>query len=72
VTKIEYSIPGNEYVTLKIYDVTGKEVAVIVDSYMTGGRHFVIYDASDLASGIYFYRLSTMNFTQTNKMIFIK
>ncbi len=84
-TTIEFSIPtppislpllrgGTEggVVTLKVYDVLGKEVAVLVNGVLNGGKHEVTFNASELASGIYFYTLKAGEFTQTNKMILLK
>lgn len=78
-TKIRYTIPAviaNEVkqslVSLKVYDVLGKEVAVLVDEYRQAGTYEVIFDGSGLASGIYFYRLTSRSFTETKKMILAK
>jgi hypothetical protein len=72
VTKIEYSLPQNSYITLKVYNILGKEVATLADKYERAGNHVVTYDAANLASGIYFYTLKSGNFTQTKKMTLIK
>lgn len=71
-TKIQFSIPANNYVTLKVYDISGREVASLVNSQMNAGQHVINFDASNLSSGIYYYKLSAGNFTQTNKMILMK
>lgn len=71
-TKIQFSIPANNYVTLKVYDISGKEVALLVNSQMSAGQHLVNFDAKNLSSGIYYYKLNAGNFTQTNKMILMK
>ncbi|MGE5401973.1 MAG: T9SS type A sorting domain-containing protein [Ignavibacteriales bacterium] len=71
-TKIKYSIPENSLVTLKIYDLIGREVATLVNSQQNAGFHQVEFNASKLGSGIYFYQLSTKNFLQTKKMMLIK
>jgi predicted acyl esterase len=74
VTKIEYSIPNNAFVTLKIYDITGKEVAVLVNSQMSPGNYSVNFDANlyKLSSGIYFYKLTAGNETIIKKLTLIK
>jgi hypothetical protein len=72
VTKIEYSLPQNSYITLKVYNILGKEVATLADKYERAGNHVVTYDAANLASGIYFYTLKSGDFTQTKKMTLIK
>lgn len=71
-TKIQFSLPTNNYVTLKVYDISGREVASLVNSQMNAGQHLVNFDASNLSSGIYYYKLSAGSFTQTNKMILMK
>ena len=75
-TTIRYSIPNNNGnaipVQLKIYDVLGKEVAVLVDKKQTAGNYSVTFDAAELQSGIYFYNLKAGNFSKTKKMILIK
>jgi len=79
-TRIKYSIAnvGNGYagsstnVTLKIYDVLGKEVTTLVNEKQNPGNYEVIFNASYLPSGVYFYRLKAGQFCQTNKMILLK
>lgn len=71
-TIIRYQIPGNGYVTLKIYDVLGKEVAVLVNEKKNGGVYEVTFNPVDLSSGIYFYRLTAGDFSDTKKMILVK
>lgn len=71
-TKIKYQIPNSGYVSLKIYDILGKEVAVLVNEEQPSGSHEINLDASNLTSGIYFYRLTTNNFTEIKRMVLIK
>ncbi|MEW6196410.1 MAG: T9SS type A sorting domain-containing protein [Bacteroidota bacterium] len=71
-TVISFNLPQQEHVTLKVYDVLGKEVATLVEGVQNSGRHEVKFDASELASGIYFYTLKAGKFSQTNKMILVK
>ncbi len=78
-TTIQYSIPssviGNKdfrSVQLKIYDVLGREVATIVDREQAAGNYSIVFDASGLTSGLYFYKLSSGGFISTKKMILIK
>ena len=73
-TIISYSIPKNEFVTLKIYDISGKEVTTIVNSYQIAGSYNINFsiDNYKLSSGIYFYSLKTKDFDQTRKMIYLK
>ncbi len=71
-TTIEFSIPERSHVSLKVYDVLGTEVATLVDGWMESTNHKVIFNAKNLASGIYYYTLSTGNFTSTKKLILLK
>ena len=71
-TVISYQLPGNSFVTLKIYDVLGREVKTLVNERQTAGNHSVSLSASNLPSGVYFYRLQAGTFTQTKKLVVIK
>ena len=71
-TSIKYSVPSNEYVSLKIYDVLGKEVATLVNQEMNAGIYEVQFDASQFTSGVYIYRLITEDLSISKKMILIK
>lgn len=72
VTTIQYSIPQRSNVTLKVYDIIGNEVATLVNEEKERGVFSVRFDASNLASGIYFYRLQAGSFVETKKMILLK
>lgn len=72
VTNIKFSIPKAGFVTLKIYDVSGGEVAQLVNQTLTAGTFNFDFDASGLSSGIYFYRINAAGFTDTKKMILVK
>ena len=71
-TTIEYSIPEASFVELKIYDILGGEVASLVKENKPSGKHSVKFNASNLPSGIYFYRIVSGNFTATKKLILLK
>ncbi len=73
-TKIEYVLPKNEYVSLKIYNVVGKEVAKLLGEQKQAGTYAAVFDAAkmNLASGIYFYRLTAGDFTSSRKMVYLK
>ncbi len=71
-TKIDYSIPKEGFVTLKIFNLLGQEVATPVSEKQTAGNHTVSFDASKLPSGIYFYRITAGSFVSTKKMTLIK
>ncbi len=71
-TIIKYSIPETGYIKLKVYDILGNEVATLVKEEKTPGNYSVEWDASSLASGVYFYRIQAGSFVDTKKMILIK
>ncbi len=72
VTKINFSIPKTGLVTIKIYDVLGKEVKTLVNDIKNPGTYIVDFDGSSFASGTYFYRLESNGFVSTKKMMLIK
>ena len=72
VTKINFSIPKTGFVSLVVYDMLGKEVAVLVDKVMNNGSYSVNFNASALSSGIYFYKISVNDFMDVKKMMLIK
>ncbi|MEO8514174.1 MAG: T9SS type A sorting domain-containing protein [Ignavibacteria bacterium] len=72
VTDIKFSLPNRGLVNIVVYDVNGRITATLVNSELNAGTYNVDFDASELASGIYFYSLSAGNFVQTKKMLIIK
>ncbi len=72
ITKISFDLPKDEYVTLKVYDMTGKEVGSLINGNLNAGKYKVVFDAKQLTSGIYFYRIMAGNFSDVKKMILIK
>lgn len=71
-TKINYQLPISNYVKLVVYNVLGNEIATLVNEKQTAGTYEVEWDGSNFASGVYFYRLTTDNYTETKKMLMIK
>lgn len=73
-TTINFSILKDDYTTIKIYDILGNEIAVLVDKYMNKGEYTIDLDVNkyNLSSGVYFYSLSSGSFYKTNKMIINK
>ncbi len=71
-TKIEFQIPETGLISLKVYDILGREVTTLINEHMQPGKYIIDFDASTLASGIYFYTLSGGEFILTKKMILLK
>lgn len=71
-TTIKYQIQEHGFVTLKVYNAIGKEVAVLVNEEQESGNYKVSFDSKNLASGIYFYRLESGSFSQTKKLTLVK
>lgn len=72
VTTIRYSLPEKSFVTLKVYDMLGKEIKTLVSEMQTAGMYSAVWDASALPSGAYFCRLQTNTFSEVKKMMLIK
>lgn len=71
-TIINYNVSKSAYITIKVYDVSGKEISTLVQGYKTPGTYKVTFSGDNLTSGVYFYRLETKTYSETKKMIFIK
>lgn len=71
-TEIRYSIPYSSFISLKIYDILGKEVRTLVNEIKQPGNYIITFDANTLASGIYFYKIEANVFTQIKKMILLR
>ncbi len=71
-TSIRFSIPKSSDVKLRVFDITGKQVSVLVDKFLTAGVYAADFSANDLSSGIYFYSISAGSYKETKKMILIK
>jgi len=72
ITIIDFDLPQETNVSLIVYDMMGKEVAVLIDSRKTVGNHSVIWNATGFASSMYFVRLETPWFTETQKIMLLK
>ncbi len=72
MTSIQYTVGSPQYVTLKIYDVLGKEIATLVNEEKSAGNYETEFNASHLASGIYYYQLRAGDYVETKKMIYLK
>ncbi|MBE2217303.1 MAG: T9SS type A sorting domain-containing protein [Ignavibacteria bacterium] len=71
-TTIKFALPVNGMTTLKVYDIAGKEVASLVEADLEAGNHEVNFNASQLSSGTYFYRITSGSFTDIKKMMLVK
>jgi hypothetical protein len=71
-TQINFQIPKADKVTLEIYNIIGQRVATLVDQKMAPGEYTIVWDAYNAASGVYFYKLSVDQFSQTRKMILMR
>lgn len=72
VTNINFNIPKSGFVKLTVFDITGKEIAKLVNSQLAAGTYNADFNASSLSSGVYFYKLETEGFTDIKKMILVK
>jgi photosystem II stability/assembly factor-like uncharacterized protein len=71
-TRIEYDLPQETRVALRVYDIVGREIATIVDGVQNAGRKSVEFDASTLPSGIYLYKIDAGKFSEIKKMLLVK
>ena len=71
-TNINYSLQNASYVTLKVFDMTGREITTLVNGRMNAGAHTVTFNASNLSSGVYIYALEANGVRLTNRMTLIK
>jgi hypothetical protein len=71
-TTIKYALPKNEFVTIKVYDITGREIMRLVNEYKQAGYYSVNFNGSNLASGVYFYRIQAGDFISVKRMLMIK
>jgi hypothetical protein len=71
-TRITYFVPKESFVSIKVYDFLGREVKTLVNNFQTTGSHEIVFDATDLPSGTYFYNMIAGNYSATKKMITIK
>jgi hypothetical protein len=71
-TRIKYQIPKSNHVTLKIFDVLGREVATLVDGFESPGYKEVQFNANGLASGVYVYRLQSGKYVESKKLVLLR
>ena len=71
-TSIRFGLPTESNVRLSVFNILGQEVALLVNQTMSAGYHKVDFDASQLTSGLYFYKVQAENFVQVKKMLLMK
>ena len=72
ITNIDFSIPTDSYVSIKVYDILGKQVISLVDEHYGSGYHTVTWNANEYSSGIYFVKMVAEDFIDTQKLMLIK
>jgi hypothetical protein len=72
VTKIKFDVPKQSLVTIKVYDVIGREVLTLINQKLKAGSYEINWNAVELPSGVYFFRIKAQDFTDTKKMVLIK
>ncbi|MDP3683791.1 MAG: T9SS type A sorting domain-containing protein, partial [Ignavibacteria bacterium] len=71
-TIIEYQLPSNAFVVLKVFDILGREVETLINEHQNEGNHFVQFNASDLLSGVYFYKIEAGTYYDTKKLLLLR
>ena len=71
-TTIAFALPQSGIATLKVYNILGQEVATLLSGFQKSGSHQVLFDGTNLSSGVYFYKLQSGNFVQSKKMVLLK
>lgn len=71
-TQIKYSVPADGFISLKVYNLLGEEVATLFEGMQTAGNYLLTFDASGVAGGVYLYQLKSSNFVETKKLILLK
>lgn len=71
-TNIVYDVPEQSHVTMTVFDMLGRQVAVVLDQTQPAGRYKAVFDASALTSGTYFYRLTAGSYVQSRKLLLLR
>jgi flagellar hook assembly protein FlgD len=72
VTNISFSIPKRSFVSIKVYDLLGREVSTIISEEMPAGSYSQQWNATNMPSGVYFYRLHAGQFAETKKLVLLR
>jgi len=71
-TLINYSIPKADFVILKVYDILGNEIITLLNEYQEAGSYKIKFDGNGVTSGIYYYRITSGDYSDTKKMLLLK
>ena len=72
ITTIRFALPEPQFVNLTIYDLLGRKIRTLVDEHKQAGNHSITFDARNLSTGVYFYRLRAGNAVETKRMVLLK
>ena len=72
VTKIEFGWPENTFVEIRVYDIKGRQIATLMNSFQLAGYYSLTWDASDKSSGVYFINMTSDGFKQTRQVVLMK
>ena len=71
-SNIQYELPNDNFVSIKVFDILGKEIFELVNEFKSAGRYKVTFNGSNLPSGIYYYKMESGKFSRVKKVILIK
>jgi hypothetical protein len=72
ITNINYEIPNDVFVSIKVYDILGREIKTLINEYKTAGSYIISFNGSEFSSGIYFYKIKAGNYVNVKRMLLIK
>jgi len=72
MTRFSYGLPDAARVSIRVYDISGRLVAQLVDGELEAGHHITVWDAKDISAGVYIVRLTTPGFISVQKAVFVK
>ncbi|MEO8448096.1 MAG: T9SS type A sorting domain-containing protein, partial [bacterium] len=71
-TTINFELPSAGFTTIKVYDISGRLVSTLVNEFIEMGSHNVVFNASELSSGVYYYKIESASYSDIKKMILLK
>ena len=72
ITRIEYSVPKSGYITLKVYNILGQEIASLYEGFQSSGNYTIAFNGSEFSSGVYLYQMKAHNFSDIKRMLLLK